>query len=462
MHSFPMLRILSSSRLDNQAGVSSELARRLNVAENEEIAIHVGNISRTFKVYIQSAENESDTLMLHPSVIKIMHLQPGKGYGYLGNLQSIRLGPVVGIMIEILGGRRKPFAGQTFFIKQLLESGNNLGEICFAFSPYGINWTNKTVIGYVFGKHGWYKQRFPIPDVIYPRERAYANSSARLLFRKKLGSMGVKFLNPPFIGKWETHRVINENPKLAVFLPETRLLKSFQQLDQMISKYDAVYLKPIIGSQGRKIIKVIRRKQSRSFQYKYQKNNQLYTGNADNIKQLHTSLRKIMGNRTYIAQKQIQLLETEGHITDVRVLVQKDHFGQWGITGMACRMGRQGSITSNISSGGSGSRLSTVLQLHFNSQQQQEQIEQEIRYVALESARTLEKAMGPAGEMGIDVGIDQWGKIWFIEANMRPARRIFNLIGEPATRLKSVYNPMLYSRYLAGFQEGGMSSGNKR
>jgi hypothetical protein len=140
------------------------------------------------------------------------------------------------------------------------------------------------------------------------------------------------------------------------------------------------------------------------------------------------------------------------------VLVQKDHTGEWDVTGIACRMGKKGAITSNISAGGSGEKLSSVLSEHFQEIKQQKQIEQEIRYLALESARLLEKTIGRAGEMGIDVGIDERGKTWFIEANLRPARYVFNLIGDTNTRMKSVRNPMLYSRYLAGFQEGSSAN----
>ena len=53
--------------------------------------------------------------------------------------------------------------------------------------------------------------------------------------------------------------------------------------------------------------------------------------------------------------------------------------------------------------------------------------------------------------MGVDIGIDKSGEIWFIETNLRPARHVFLLIGEQDTRLRSVEMPMLYLRYLAGF-----------
>jgi hypothetical protein len=40
-----------------------------------------------------------------------------------------------------------------------------------------------------------------------------------------------------------------------------------------------------------------------------------------------------MGSRLYIIQNEIELIRSDGNILDVRVLVQKDHNGQWSITG---------------------------------------------------------------------------------------------------------------------------------
>jgi hypothetical protein len=159
-----------------------------------------------------------------------------------------------------------------------------------------------------------------------------------------------------------------------------------------------------------------------------------------------------MGRRRYIVQQRIHLLRVNGNITDVRILVQKDENGLWTVTGKACRVGRLGSITSNISGGGCGHRVPHVLARHFSDPQVRTRIIQEIDYLALEAARVLENDISSIGELGIDIGIDTHGKLWFIEANLKPARKVFILIGAKSTRRASVMKPMQYSRYLAGFR----------
>ena len=94
-----------------------------------------------------------------------------------------------------------------------------------------------------------------------------------------------------------------------------------------------------------------------------------------------------------------------------------------------------------------------VLQARFHSEEKVNEIIETIRTVALEAARTLENSIGPVGEMGVDIGVDRDGHIWFIEANLKPGRQVFSLLRQTRTRMMTIYKPLLYARYLAGFQE---------
>ncbi|MDD2509783.1 MAG: YheC/YheD family protein [Syntrophomonas sp.] len=438
-----------SKQDEKQLIMSSDLVAHLGMGEEQNIKLQVGQTHMNMDLKVNAAEKSRNTIIINANLARKLHIYPNRKYAVSGRGTIIQIGPVVGIMAETSRISKKPFGGQSFFIKQLLQSGQALGQICFAFSPFSIDWKSKSIHGYSWGENGWIQGHFPLPDVIYPREKAY--SPVKLNIRKKLENMGVRFLNPALVGKWQTYRVITQNPSLVPYIPDTRLVNSFSQVDRMIKKYNAVYLKPIAGSQGRNIVRVVKKKNDTSYQYQYQLNGRLIKGSASSLAQLRSCLKPVMGNRTYIAQKQINLLQSAGNIIDVRILVQKDHSGNWDVTGMACRVGRPGSITSNISAGGSGRKLETTLKEKFPDKEKQQEIIERLRFVAVEACRTLEGTIGPCGEMGVDIGIDKGGKVWFIEANLRPARQVFTLIGEKNTRLLSVKRPMLYCRYLAGF-----------
>jgi len=429
--------------------ISADLAGHTDYGYNQMLRLGVGKSSRNIKTRISTSRIDKKTLTMHPVLIKKSFLHENRKYGVKFEQDEIRVGPVVGIIAPKQDSKNRPFGSQTTFFQEIMASGRQLGQICFAFYFADIDWNKKVINGYFHGKNGWQRGRFPMPDVIYPRSKFWVASRAES--RRRLNRLGVQILNPPMVGKWEAYRLFKKNPELVPYLPETRLINSFRQVDLMVKKYRAVYLKPVNGTQGKNIIRVSKNKKSPGYCYQYHSNGSLCKGNASDLLHLQRQLRPVMAGRSYLVQKEINLLRNEGGIADIRVMVQKNHNGKWEVTGMACRIGKPGAITSNISSGGSGKKVETVLNKAFTGSKQVNQIIETIIFVCNNAAQSVEEYLGNCGEMGIDIGVDRFGKVWFIEANLRPARHVFSLIGEKQTRLKSVETPLLYARYLAGF-----------
>jgi len=442
--------VIKNSRLNNSMLlIDQETAEELELSEGEVVTVSAGLLNTEQRISIINSTRRM--IELNPSILRRICVSAARKYGVTKTNNHILIGPVVGIMAETGSDISRPFLGQSNFIKEVIKASRELGEICFGFNPYSINYYNMTIIGYTYTKGGWRKGLFPIPDVVYPREGGYSHRS--LQTRKKLQNMGCKFINPPLIGKWQTHKALSQSLSMHQYIPDTRRVLNFQQIERMLLRYGAVYLKPITGSQGKNIIKVARGRDSNSYKYQYQINYQAREGIANGMNGLRKSIRSLMGKRSYIVQRRINLLRVDGNISDIRVLVQKDDTGQWSITGKAFRIGKRGSITSNISGGGSGQKVPHVLSRYFSDPQTRDRIIGEINYLAIESAKELETHMPAIGELGVDIGIDTSGKIWFIEANLKPARQVFLMIGEKNTRKMSVIKPLLYARYLAKFSQ---------
>ncbi len=453
MYDFPMVNVKSNANIDiDYVFFSPDLAEVLDIDKMDSINIIVGKHRRKLIPRVSDNARNQFVMSLNPVTINKLYLISGRHYGMQNACEGLRLGPVIGIMADARQNGTRPYANQTGFLVQLINSARKFGEIAFVFSPSAVNWNNRNITGYSHNRNGWLKGIFPIPDVVYVRGKFH--SPVRGVLRKKLEAQGVKYINAAIGGKWQTHKILNQHAEFSQYLPETRLVTSFRQVENMLNRYRAVYLKPINGAQGKNIIKV-NRKSNGGYEYLQSSKKTNSKRQALTLKDLQVGLRPLMGSRLYIIQNEIELIRSDGNILDVRVLVQKDHNGQWSITGMACRVGRTGSITSNISGGGYGRNVLEVLMAFFNDYEKAILIQSNISHVSLAATRLLEAELGRCGEMGIDIGVDRYGKTWFIEANPRPARHVFSLIGDNETRQLSIDKPMLYSRYLAGFSNSG-------
>lgn len=433
--------------------MSKTLLGQLNLEPGCRLPLYLGRNFINVNISMQ-AERRLNRILVSTCLCRQLYMQPGREYGIRCDEEGLHIGPVVGIMADSIQDRERPFASQSNFFRHCLTEGAKLGMLCFAFPAAALQFQKGCIKGYCYQKGKWEKGIYPIPDVVYPREAGYSPYKKRIW--KRLLSLGCRFINPPYLDKWQSYQSLSKDHALQPYLPATRLVRDFQQIDSMLKRCRVVYVKPVAGAKGRSIIRITKRR--RSFVYQYQLNGRMIQGKSASLKELQGSLRRIMGNRKYIVQERIHLIKSKEGIIDVRILVQKDGGGRWQVTGKACRIGQSGAITSNLSSGGKGQPLGRVIQAHFNGEQSK-RIMAEINDLALLVARTIELEHGLMGEMGIDVGVDQAGKLWFIEINLRPARRLFTLIGEHNTRLLSIQRPMLYSQYLAGFRQRKELSG---
>lgn len=451
MKQFKMVTVVSNPRLAaDTVLISSKLANDYDTEDLPQLILKVGQLRKTLKPKINQKVKNTDLISLNPSTMRRLCLSSGRKYGFYIGEGEIKLGPVVGILSESSGDPNRPFYGQSNFFRQMIIHARRLGQICFGFNTSGIHWQSNTVSGWTYAGGRWVRATFPMPDAVYPRHKGYSGVNYRA--RRGLQSHGVAISNPPLIGKWQTYKILSEHPELVNHIPDTELINSLKQVDAMMNKYHGVYIKPVNGSLGRNIIKVVKRPGSKRYIYQYRRSEGVFRGSASSMAALRRKLHGIMGRRHYIVQKQINLIRSGGNILDVRVLIQKDHTGESSITGMACRVGRNGAITSNISSGGYALKVSQVLRSRFHSEEKANEIMESIRYVALEAARTLEKTIGPVGEMGVDIGVDREGQIWFIEANLKPGRQVFSLLRQNRTRMMTIIKPLLYARYMAGFE----------
>ncbi|WP_438431874.1 YheC/YheD family endospore coat-associated protein [Gorillibacterium sp. sgz500922] len=343
------------------------------------------------------------------------------------------------------------FRGNRANFIDLIESGKPLGAFVFVVTADDLQAGAKRVYGYVYHRDSgvWVRQLLPTPQVIYnrlPNRSDEQLPEVQALISGLLKQKSVRLFNPYFFNKWTLFEWLNRNPATKRFIPATRKLSSPKDLASFLQTHSMVYLKPARGNAGKGIMKLETCTPGRKYWCKLSiqdKKKSLVTNHV-NFAKLWTRIKQEIGEEDYIIQQGIELAESSGRPFDLRVLVQKDGAGKWGLTGIGARVAGVKSITTHVPRGGHIDNPENALISSFGARKTP-LIMRRVSEAALVIARRIEKASGHRlGEMSLDLGIDRVGRIWFFEANSRPMK-----FDEPDIRETSLARIIEYSQYLS-------------
>lgn len=221
--------------------------------------------------------------------------------------------------------------------------------------------------------------------------------------------------------KWLKHRYLQNFAPLAPHIPETRPM-SKNAFWNLIGKYGHVMIKPVWGSRGRGVIQI-----SSIGNNKYRlhfENIRIIIQGKENT---YRYIKGKIGSASYMVQRRISRPTINGCPFDMRVIVQRRKKSPlWIVTAKVIKVAGRGYIVSNNTrSKGEllkfepGIRKSSINYLPHHT------LESEINRIALLSTRRLSTLFAGHRIYGMDMGLDQKGHIWIIEANLFPSRSHF-------------------------------------
>ena len=341
--------------------------------------------------------------------------------------KDIFLGPVIGIFVTAgrkEGALRKPNS----FISQHIRA--SLAENCigYFFSANDVDWIEKKVRGIAYipnlGRYDCYW--FPLPDVLYDRVLKFNKKEKSLIreVRKKVrNNPSIKLINSfNNLGKWEVCEALSKYPEAKKYVPETIIYNNFDDVLHMLSKNDLIFIKSCYGTQGTEVLSI--EKLNDKYKLNYYKNGTKEIL-LDNINEVQEFVIKFVGNKKFIIQQGIKLLTYEGRSMDIRMFIMKNEAGIWKTIYKGIRIAKEGFSLTNIHAGGV---YAIYEELYPKLKEQYDSLElpcaQKLSEVAIMLASYIEKELGLYGEMGVDIGIDTSGKIWIIEANAKPGKRL--------------------------------------
>lgn len=375
---------------------------------------------------------------------------------YRASGPSLQLGPVLAVMVNQVRRQRpdRPFGNNTAFCKELVDACQSEGIIVYFLSPDMLRTSGTVLEGWTY-HNGWRMLTFPFPNVVYNRltSRILENKSHVQQFMKAVKSRyNTKIFNERYLHKNEVFKVLKKVPALRKYLPESHALTGFPILNAMCRRHRTVFLKPILGSLGKGIMRITRQPDGKLIcQSTHMKGStsQIYSSTA----KLYAAIAGKMKVRRYQIQQGLKLIAIGSKPIDFRALVQKNRESRWEVTSIVARIAGNHHFVSNLARGGTLSTVSEALSRARGVPIKATNAK--LRKAAVDIAQGIEAQIPQNfGELGVDLAVDTRGKVWLIEVNSKPSKNDntpLNPESNSNTIRPSVNKATKYIRHLAGF-----------
>jgi hypothetical protein len=370
-------------------------------------------------------------------------LTPGTKRSAQGQLASGRSEnePVIGILASDAGSR---FRGNSRNFQDIIAMGQQMGALVYVFTPSRLK--EDHVQGYLYSSSSkkWSRQKLPLPHVVYNRipYREHEQHPRVKSLLHRLENLNIPYYNPCFFRKNQLFEWLKGASELQNYLPDTRVLRHYDDFHSMLKEHGTVYLKPADGMAGSGIMRIEQKQQGYILRTQDESGNESIP--FEDIEVLWKKVEPTVRSTRYLIQKGIVLSTIQNRPFDLRALIQKDQRGEWRVTGIGARIAGPNSITTHVPRGGSiGHPLDALRHEHGR---RAPQILKDVKAMALQLAAAIEKhGVAPLGEMSMDIALDRDGNPWFLEANSKPMK-----FDEPRIRRKSLQRIIEYCSYLSG------------
>lgn len=334
-----------------------------------------------------------------------------------------KLRPVIGVLVNNFFFH---VADGKLFAAKLMQANEKARCSIYFFYPENIDWSNKKIQGYLpaMNNEEWLVSWWPFPDIIYDRGagfRNYKKTKVEEVRRHFHNLPEIQFINSGKLEKWKVYDKLSKFTNAKSCLPETILYQDFQDIKKMLARYKTIFLKTSAGSGGRGVFSI--ENQGKGFYLRYYSDGTHQTKFAATLRAIYPYLDRIAraaGDRI-VVQQGIRLVQLRGRRLDLRVLMVKDKNGIWSAVYNQARVAQEGAVITNLSLGGNVMNYSDIYPV-LKASYPSIAVDEKIRDICAGISRYIEKAFGPFGEIGLDLAIDEAGKVWLLEANSKPSK----------------------------------------
>lgn len=216
--------------------------------------------------------------------------------------------------------------------------------------------------------------------------------------------------------KWLKYQFMTTSKELIPYLPETKIMNN-TSFWNMMERYRSVIAKPVKGSRGSGVIQITSLENNRYLLH-FENVKTIIQGKQNTFKYLK---RKI-GSSSYVVQSVISRPTINGRPFDLRVIVQrKKTSAPWVVTAKIAKVAGKNYLVSNISrSKGTVLLVNNAFKKSSIKHLSTKTLQSEVNKVSLMTSKVLEKFFKGHNIYGLDIGLDDDGRVWVIEANLFP------------------------------------------
>ncbi|MCT8139481.1 YheC/YheD family protein [Anaerobacillus sp. CMMVII] len=448
----------SSFDTSEQIKISRSLCKNFGLNNGDAVTFQFGSIHEEASI-VASPSFKVPTIEITPTLAKKLvipyEILPIHCL-YNQDENTLKLGPIITCITNQMYHEDIKFGSMTAFFEELARFAKR-HHIFFYIKP--ILKSEEHFRGYSFQHEEWQNDLFPEPDAVYNRigSRSFEASEAYQQFTHFLEDKGVNYFNHSFLDKWQIHEALSSFPEVIPYLPNTALFDDYEAFAEKLTLYDCIFVKPIHGSQGRQILKI--QKENDGFNVYYSSFSQEVSTFFKSSYLLYKRLKERLSKKPFIIQQGINLIHfEEDRPLDFRILCVRNEESQWKVISSVARISPKEKMVSNLAQGGEQKRPIDVLADLFDEKLARQYLKL-MGELAVEVANLItESNDGLFGELGIDIALDQHGKLWIIEVNSKPSKME---MAETSGIRPSTKAILAYLAYLSGYPLQRSEKGKK-
>jgi hypothetical protein len=307
----------------------------------------------------------------------------------------------------------------------------------YFFSPGRVNFKDETILGWVYENGQWLEKRKPFPNVIYNASPPMTDKQEQTMDR--LSDL-IPFTSHSIGNKMNIYRKIKAAQLFSPYLIPSAAIMTGEEVFQFLDRYQRVVMKPVNGHKGEEVMFV--QKQPETYVVQHEQTHLM------SRPQLEAFIDQGLKKGRYLTQAYIPSKTKHGFSYNLRLHVQKDGAGRWGLTTVFPCITLKG-IVANLNSDGYTIMFDDFLKQEFGDEYFN--VKRYVEHFAVSFARHFDSLYDHClDELGIDVGLDSNQKLWIFEVNWRPGTPpSFSLEIDVAAQM------IRYARYIAKINQNG-------